>query len=94
MQPLAGQPLVDLNLSETKVTDLSPLQGMPIELLQLSGTPIAQLAPLRGLPVAKLALARCANLADFTPLQSSRSFLCSSCRCMRGRSRSSSSIRG
>ena len=50
--------LTHLELSRTKVVELSPLTGLPLVLLALDGTPVTELGPLKGMPLERL------NLSD------------------------------
>jgi len=52
--PLAGLPLVSLNVRDTAVRDLQPLRGMPLRTLDISGTPLATFDPIYGLPLREL----------------------------------------
>lgn len=51
LEPLRGQPLKVLDVSQTRITDLSPLEGMPLENLGLAETEIHDLSPLKGMPL-------------------------------------------
>ncbi|MEM8953735.1 MAG: SUMF1/EgtB/PvdO family nonheme iron enzyme, partial [Verrucomicrobiota bacterium] len=44
--PLAGLPINELDISWTRVTDLSPVQSMPISVLRIDSTPIRDISPL------------------------------------------------
>jgi len=71
---------LDLDLSETSVSDLSPLKGMPLNSLLLNGCQnVRDLSPLRGMPLQQLSLgstraiggadvAPCMNIHDLSPL--------------------------
>jgi len=59
--------LMRLNLSGTKVGDLSALQGLPLEWLYLEGAPVFEISPLRGMPLEILNL-RGTRVADLSPL--------------------------
>jgi eukaryotic-like serine/threonine-protein kinase len=60
-----------LDLSDTKVTDLSPLAGAPLAVLNLSSSKeqsdLIDLSPLRGLDLVELNISR-TSVADLTPL--------------------------
>ncbi len=64
-----------LDLSGTKVTDLSPLAGAPLAVLNVSGTKeqseLADLSPLRGIDLVELDI-RSTSVADLTPLREMR----------------------
>ncbi|MBN4074108.1 protein kinase, partial [bacterium AH-315-E10] len=60
--------LTGLDLSSTKVTDLSPLKGMPLTVLNLAGTRVADLSPLRGMPLTDLILTG-TIVSDLRPLR-------------------------
>ena len=54
---MAPEGLLYLNLSDTKIADLSPLAGMPLGELDLTNCPNASnLAPLHGMPLLRLFL--------------------------------------
>jgi hypothetical protein len=48
-------PLKLLNITETKVSDLSPLKGMPLETLWMEKTLVTDLSPLKDLPLKRIA---------------------------------------
>jgi len=52
--PLAGLPLLLLDVHGTAVRDLQPLRGMSLQALDISGTPVANFEPIYGLPLRKL----------------------------------------
>jgi hypothetical protein len=52
--PLAGLPLVRLDLRDTAVRDLQPLKGMPLEALDISRAPVSNFEPLYGTPLRTL----------------------------------------
>jgi Leucine-rich repeat (LRR) protein len=47
-------PLTELDLSGTKVADLSPLKGMRLTNLGCAGTKVTDLSPLKGIPLKGL----------------------------------------
>lgn len=49
LEPLAGQPLKVLDISQTHITDLSPLKGMSLDNLGLAETKVSDLSPLEGM---------------------------------------------
>jgi serine/threonine protein kinase len=65
--PLAGLPLVFLDLSGTQVADLSPLKGMPLEILRAHFTKVKDLTPLKGMPLTELGIGATA-VTDLSPL--------------------------
>lgn len=67
LQQLEGLPLVELDLSNTRVRDLTPLHGMPLRDLKLNGTPISNLGALEGLQIERLSLDAC-PVSDLSPL--------------------------
>ncbi len=64
-----------LDLSDTKVLDLSPLAGAPLAVLNVSSTKersdLTDLAPLRGIDLVELNISG-TSVADLTPLQEMR----------------------
>ncbi len=54
IQPLAGLPMAELNLSRTSVKDLDPLETMPLRKLNLAHTPVEDLGALLGKPLKTL----------------------------------------
>jgi hypothetical protein len=54
LTPLAGLPLVGLDLHDTAVRDLQPLRGMPLQELDLSNTPVVTFDALAGMPLREL----------------------------------------
>jgi len=59
---LAGMRLVQLDLTNTDVVDLSPLAGMPLTRLALGNTPVRDLAVLAGMPLTRLDLSGCRQI--------------------------------
>lgn len=51
IEPLKGQPLRAIDLSQTRITDLSPLEGMPLEIVGLAETEVSDITPLKGMPI-------------------------------------------
>lgn len=49
LSPLAGMPLLHLDLRNCQATDLGVLAGMPLKVLRLENSAVAILAPLRGM---------------------------------------------
>jgi Leucine-rich repeat (LRR) protein len=50
--------LLDLNLGETQIADLSPLSGMPLGTLNIPNCKkVTDLSPLRGMPLTKMSVA-------------------------------------
>ena len=60
--------MVELDISGTKVADLSPLAGMKMKRMQMNGTRVRDLSPLRGMPLRELELADCSQVQDFSVL--------------------------
>ena len=55
---LAGEPIRDLNINGTKVSDLTPIVEMKtLRTLWAGNTPVDNVEPLRGSPIARLSLA-------------------------------------
>jgi hypothetical protein len=65
---LGGLPLKELNLSRTRVRDLTPLRGMPLERLHLAGSEVRDLSPLEGSPLTYLDLSGALSIRDLSPL--------------------------
>jgi eukaryotic-like serine/threonine-protein kinase len=66
---LRGMKLIELNVTGTKVADLSPLREMwTLETLTLRSTPVLDLSSLRGLRLRKLDLTGC-PVSDIAPLR-------------------------
>jgi Leucine-rich repeat (LRR) protein len=61
-------PLERLDISDTKIADLSPLKGKPMTHLQINGSQVKDLRPLEGLALKYL---NCRNAAvlNFEPLK-------------------------
>lgn len=70
--PVAGLPIVKLDLSQTGVEDLSPLKGMALRELNLWDARVTDLRPLRGMPLRVLNLAvtnrEATSVTDLRPL--------------------------
>jgi hypothetical protein len=58
----------NLDLSESKLTDLMLLKGAPISVLNISKTAVADLSPLQGMPIKILKLDT-TQVTDLTPLK-------------------------
>ncbi|WP_437203690.1 leucine-rich repeat domain-containing protein [Planctomicrobium sp. SH664] len=69
LEPLRGQPLKVIDLSETKVTDLAPLQGMSLQKIAFAGCPIAEISPLNFTTLEFVDASR-TQVRDLTPLAS------------------------
>jgi len=67
LSPLAGMPLVELNLVGTQVTDLSPLAQSQTQMLWLTGSPVENIAALHSVPLISLTLHR-TKVRDLSPL--------------------------
>lgn len=68
LEPLKGQPLKVLDLSQTRITDLSPLAGMDLENIGMAETEVADLSPLAGMPLKFIDATR-SQVADISPLK-------------------------
>ncbi|MBT7302672.1 MAG: SUMF1/EgtB/PvdO family nonheme iron enzyme, partial [Victivallales bacterium] len=77
LSPLAGLPIVGLDVTRTSVSDLSPLRGMRIGWLGVDrwgdytpiGDGIEDLSPLKGMPLVFLTLYGHHRVKDLLPLQ-------------------------
>jgi hypothetical protein len=58
----------DVDLSDSRISDLTILSGAPISSLYLNGTPVSNLAPLRGMAIKRLTL-HGTKVSDLSPLQ-------------------------
>ncbi|SFH79977.1 leucine-rich repeat domain-containing protein [Planctomicrobium piriforme] len=67
LEPLRGQPLKMLDLTQTKISDLTPLEGMPLEKLAMIGCPVANLKPLAGMPLVLLDASE-TQVSDIAPV--------------------------
>lgn len=67
LEPLKGQPLKVVDISQTQITDLSPLSGMPIENIGLAETNVTDLSPLKGAPLRHIDGTR-SQIADISAL--------------------------
>ncbi len=69
---IAGLPLRELDISDSKVADLSPLRGMPLEKLDISRTPVSDLTPLAGMKLRRFIAAypqlKGGPISDLRPL--------------------------
>ncbi len=68
ISPLAGLPLLGLDLARSGVEDLTPLQGMPLRELYLEDTPVDDIESLEGMPLEKLYLSN-TKVDDLDPLR-------------------------
>ncbi len=69
LSPLTGIHLIELNITNTRVADLTPLREMhSLEKLFANGTPVHDLSPLRALRLRELHL-HFAPLTDLSPLR-------------------------
>ena len=69
IEPLAGLPLADLDISKTAVDSLAMLRGVPLRSLDASDTRVSDIAPLSSLPLEQLNISHTA-VTDFSPLAS------------------------
>ena len=67
ISPLAGLPLLQLDLTGCHVTDLSPLQGMKLDVAYLGDTGIRDISVLKGMPLGQLFLDH-TRVEDLGPL--------------------------
>lgn len=71
--PIDITKLESLDLSGTKVTDLSPLRGATkLVTLNLSGTTVADLLPLDKIPLSDLNLSNCPAVVDISKLKDAK----------------------
>lgn len=56
LAPLAGLPIVTLDLGGNRIRDLEPLRGMTLTTLRLGGNQVEDLAPLAGMPLRNLVI--------------------------------------
>jgi len=68
LTPIAGMPIVYLNLWHTPTSTITPLAGMPLEELYVAYTNVGDLQPLSGMPLKSLTAAY-STVSDITPLQ-------------------------
>lgn len=68
LRPLAGLPLLALDLARSGVEELAPLQGMPLRELYLEDAPVDDIGPLEGMPLEKLYLSN-TKVDDLDPLR-------------------------
>jgi hypothetical protein len=66
--PLAGLPIVELNISGSLVSDLRILVGMPLRVLRISGTKVDDLRHLAGMQLTELEI-NSTLVADLRPLR-------------------------
>ena len=68
ISPLAGLPLVELNLNLTAVKNLQPLAGMPLKILEMAGTKVRDLTPLHNLESLEKLDCGGTPVSDLSPL--------------------------
>ena len=68
LAPISGAPLKNLNMTRTKVIDLSNLYGSPLVVFTAWETGIKDLSPLRGAPLEVVTLGGCSELRDLNVL--------------------------
>ena len=68
ISPLAGLPLLELDLSECHITDIKALRGMSLRVLALEKTGVEDIRVLEGMPLEQLWLAR-TQVTDLSPLE-------------------------
>ncbi len=71
ISPLAGMPLVMLDLAQCQVTDVGPLKDMRLEECYLEGNPVRDISVLRGMPLVKF-YASNTKIDDIGPLKGAR----------------------
>ena len=65
-----SEPVKEVNLWNTSITDLAPLKGMQIERLELTGADgITDFTPLEGMPLRLLRFSFAGRITDLTPLE-------------------------
>ena len=65
-----SDPVIEVRLRGTRITDLTPLKGLPLTQLDLSrADSITDLTPLKGLPLTQLDLRDADGITDLTPLK-------------------------
>ena len=65
-----SEPVIEVNLWNTTITDLAPLKGMPLTRLELTGADgITDLTPLKGMPLTLLDLRNADSITDLAPLK-------------------------
>ncbi|MBT5018248.1 hypothetical protein OAF98_05115 [Planctomicrobium sp.] len=67
LEPLKGQPLKVIDLSQTHITDLSPLEGMELDNIGMAETKIADISALKGMPLKHVDGTR-SLIEDISPL--------------------------
>jgi internalin A len=70
LSALEGAPLVEVNIVDTRVSDIAPLAKSPIQMLWLTGTPVTSIAALKGMPLVSLTLHK-TKVTDLSPLSGS-----------------------
>lgn len=69
LEPLAGQPLRQLDIAATSIADLAPLKGMPLRSLDASETMVSSLQVIATLPLLEELYLEKAQVSDLTPLR-------------------------
>ena len=69
LDPLAGQPLRVLQISETEISDLSALRGMPLEQVAMMDAPVTDLSPLAECGSITHLYLEQTQVSDLTPLK-------------------------
>ena len=65
-----SEPVIEIRLLRTRITDLTPLKGMPLTQLNLRDADgITDLTPLKGMPLTQLNLSFADGITDLTPLK-------------------------
>ncbi len=68
LEPLKGQPLKVLDISQTRITDLSPLEGMQLENVGLAETEIQDISVFKGMSLKHIDGTR-SKIEDLSPLE-------------------------
>lgn len=61
--------LTKLDISNSKIADLTPLKSMKLTQLNISGCPVKDLLPLQGMKITYLVIRFCPALSDLSPLR-------------------------
>ncbi|MEM7146731.1 MAG: SUMF1/EgtB/PvdO family nonheme iron enzyme [Verrucomicrobiota bacterium] len=51
INPLAGLPINELDISRTRTTDLTPLAEVPLKVLRIDSTPVRDISPIKNAPL-------------------------------------------
>lgn len=67
LEPIRDMPLVDLDVSDTLIEDISPVARLPLTRLVIANTKVTDFEPLRYMPLTSLDLSQTA-IRDLSPL--------------------------